>query len=501
MKLEFLKIVVPAILGVIITKLWDPIAEYVGYPLDVPRRVENFQDAVQRLLSIQADLHRLDPRSSSEQGKGWVQSVQNLCLKAEKIKTGYAGCRWSYFSYCYFGKQADKELKKATELIDTGKELLNEAQARPHPVRDVLQHQLWGMDSYKKKVRDFIQEINTKSGLLGIWGMAGVGKTSLLKLFRDSSAEYAPLDFDHVLFVRAGRGCTVGEAQKAIAASMRLPVVPDETSQEGIIYNHLKDKNFLLLIDDLWGYLDLKDVGIPMPLGIAPVLPLQEYRRKVVFTTMSKHVCGQMGCAENSIRLECLNQDDARKLFEDKVGKEIIKELGMLARELADECGGLPRALCTIGQAMSTKKDPKEWRSAIHLLKKSKLLEITNTDEELFVRLKFGYDKMTENQKKCFLMCSLWAEDKNIPKEKLIEWWVGLGLLDPSESDPVNDGYFFINHLVDASMLEKGDNGLDSTENSHIKMHKMIRKMACVSGCVASQAIQLALFVKLYSSF
>jgi len=30
MKLEFLKIVVPAILGVIITKLWDPIAEYVG---------------------------------------------------------------------------------------------------------------------------------------------------------------------------------------------------------------------------------------------------------------------------------------------------------------------------------------------------------------------------------------------------------------------------------------------------------------------------------------
>ena len=89
MKLEFLKIVVPAFLGVIITKLWDPIAEYVGYPLDVPRRVENFQDAVQRLLSIQADLHRLDPRSSSEQGKGWVQSVQNLCLKAEKIKTGY----------------------------------------------------------------------------------------------------------------------------------------------------------------------------------------------------------------------------------------------------------------------------------------------------------------------------------------------------------------------------------------------------------------------------
>ncbi|KAG2603455.1 hypothetical protein PVAP13_5KG772866 [Panicum virgatum] len=418
-------IVVPVLLGILvvfITKLWDPIAEYVGYPLDVRRRVEDLQDAVQRLRSIQADLHRLDPRPSSEQGKGWVQSVQNLCLKEEKIKTGYDGCGLNYLSYCYFSKQADKEMKKATDLIVTGKELLKEAQAKPHPVRDVPpqhpQDQLWGMDSYKKKVRDFIQDTNTKSGLLGIWGMAGVGKTSLVKLFRDSSAEYAPLDFDHVLFVRAGRGCTVGDTQKAIAASMRLPVVPDETSQEGIIYNHFKDKNFLLL------------------------------------------------------------QDDARKLFEDKVGKEIIKDtqLGMLARELADECGGLAMALCTIGQAMSTKKDPKEWRSAINLLKKSKLLEITNTDEELFERLKFDYDKMTENRKKCFLMCSLWAEDKNIPKEKLIEWWVGLGFLDASDS--VNEGYFIINGLVDASMLEKGDNGLDSTENSHVKMHKMIRKMA-----------------------
>ncbi|CAL4945435.1 unnamed protein product [Urochloa decumbens] len=470
-----------SVLVLVISKWWDPIARYLGYPFDVRRRVNDLVDKVQRLHEIKHDLRRLDPYPSSERCKGWVDDVQDLCHKAQAIKIGYDRCGLNYFKRCSLGEKANMELKKAIDLVGRGNELVKEAKGRPHPVLDVLpqhrQDQLWGMDSYKEKVRHFIQDNSTKSGLLGIWGMGGVGKTSLLKLVRDSSAEYAPC-FDHVLFVQAGRGGGVGKMQKAVVAIMGLPVMPDEISQEGIIYNHLKDKNFILLIDDLWGYLDLKDVGIPMPLGRVRVVPVQEYRRKVVFTTRSKHVCGQMGCPNNSIRLECLSQDDAWKLFEDKVGKEIIKntQLGILAREIVDECCGLPMALCTIGKAMSTKEDPKEWKSAINLLKESKLREITNTDEELFECLKFSYDEMAENWRNCFLMCPLWVKDKNIPKEKLIEWWVGLGFLDAS--NPSNEGYSIINCLVNASMLEKGDNGLDSTENSHVKMHRMIRNMA-----------------------
>lgn len=143
--------------------------------------------------------------------------------------------------------------------------------------------------------------------------------------------------------------------------------------------------------------------------------------------------------------------------------------------QVVDECSGLPKALCTIGQAMSTKKDPKEWRSAIDLLKKSKLREISMNDH-LFESLKLSYDNIGNNLKDCFLICALWPRDENIPKEKLIGWWTGLGLLDVSNA--IDRGYSIINCLVRLSMLEKGDTSLYSSEESHVKMHEVTRKMA-----------------------
>lgn len=353
MSLEVWKIVasfILAIIVVIMNKVWDPIAERVGYPLDVPRRVKKFIDAARMLREIQGDLFLLHPNPWSERCEGWLQRV---CLKADKIEAGHNRCGLTcYFRKCYLAKEADHELEKAIDLVRTGKELLKEAQARPHAVRRVLpQHpqiQLWGMDSYKHKVCDFIQDdsSSSQSGLLGIWGMAGVGKTSLLEFVRDSHSPAVQVQapfFDHVLFVRAGSEVSIGKAQRAIAASMGLPVMPDddEISQESIIYNHLKDKSFLLLIDDLWAYHDLKHVGIPMPLGkvLCPSHGgglVREYQRKVVFTTRSYDVCGPMACANNAIRLKCLSKDDAWKLFEDKVGKEIINDpqLQKLARKV-----------------------------------------------------------------------------------------------------------------------------------------------------------------------
>ncbi|WVZ67316.1 hypothetical protein U9M48_016412 [Paspalum notatum var. saurae] len=470
------------VLLLVATKWWDTISEHVGYPFNVRRIVRNLDDAVKRLSEIQHELHRHDPYPASERRKGWVQSKEDLDIKVGKIK---AGDGLNYFSKLYLAKE---ELKKAIDLVGTGKELLKEARERPSASRDAQpQHphnQLTGMASYEHKVRNFIDDKNhTQCPLLGIWGMGGVGKTCLLEFARNSCAPYGPPSdearpgnqLDHILFVRVGRGGSVGKTQKAIAASMGLPVMPDETSQEAIIYNHLKDKSFLLLIDDLWEYLDLKAVGIPMPLGTVVVHldggVAQQYQRKVVLTTRSEDVCGKMGCARNTIRLECLSKDDAWNLFVDKAGEDIIKDTRIykLARKLVDECGGLPRALCTMGQSMSTKKDPREWRNAIDLLKESRLREI-NMNDELFDSLKHSYDNIDNDLKDCFLICSLWPRDGNIPKEKLVEWWAGLGLFDVSNS--TDRAYSNIN------CLRKVTIAFTLRKKTHIKMHEVNRKMA-----------------------
>lgn len=464
------------ILVVVITKSWDPVAEYLGYPFDVQRRIKDLEDAAELLEEMKVDLLCLDPRPLFKQRVGWLERVEDLKREAREIKNGNRGsCSLNYFARCHFGREAIKALEKAKELAGQGEGLVQDARARPRPVHPNVDHEdrLWGMESYKEKVLKFVNDQDYGSRLLGIWGMGGVGKSSLLKLLVYSSTSN-PI-FDVILFVKAGWGCTVGQLQHAIAQNMGLPSVPNETSQEAIICSHLNDKSFLLLIDDLWGYLDLEAVGIPMPLG---KVPDSHHQRKLVFTTRRLNVCGSMGCRNNTIRMKCLGGEDAWKLFESKAGEDLVNEHGIRrhAKEIVEECGGLPLALCMIGHLMSTKKYQWEWRSTIDLLKNSTLHEITDTHEDLFKLLKLGCDNMVVGKKNRFLLCSLWPENENISSEVLIRWWTGLGLLDVSNAK--DTGYTIINGLVNASLLEKGDTGLHSTENSHVKMHKMIHKMA-----------------------
>lgn len=133
-------------------------------------------------------------------------------------------------------------------------------------------------------------------------------------------------------------------------------------------------------------------------------------------------------------------------------------------------------ALCTIGASLSTAEDPKHWICAIDLLTESKLIELTEMDESLFECLKLSLDSLTEIRRACFLLCSLWPEGENIPREKLVEWWIGLGLLDAD--NPIEWGHCIIDSLVEASLLSIGDTGLHTSSSSHVKMHPMMRNMA-----------------------
>ncbi|KAH9782032.1 hypothetical protein KPL71_008717 [Citrus sinensis] len=56
--------------------------------------------------------------------------------------------------------------------------------------------------------------------------------------------------------------------------------------------------------------------------------------------------------AHKSFKVECLRYEDAWKLFEEKVGRDILDShpnIPELVETVAKECGGLPLALITVG--------------------------------------------------------------------------------------------------------------------------------------------------------
>lgn len=239
--------------------------------------------------------------------------------------------------------------------------------ARPHmhTVCDVQsqhpQYLLPGMTDYYKKVRSFTEAEGAHSRLFGVWGMQGVGKTTLLRLVRDSYTGNAC--FDHIMFVGAGTGCVVTNVQDAIAINLGLDLEMmsslDGLSRATEIFNYLEHKSFLLLLDDIREPLNWWAIGLPISSNI---------RQKIILATRTRGACAFMGCvAPNTIEMHCLGEEDAWKLFRGKVGLGVIDDhpqIHNLAKQMVSLCGGLPLALCALGRAMSNKRDPREWRSA-----------------------------------------------------------------------------------------------------------------------------------------
>lgn len=195
------------------------------------------------------------------------------------------------------------------------------------------------------------------------------------------------------------------KVQDAIVGEQMLVKKDDTESQAVIIYEFLKSKNFLILLDDLWEHVDLDKVGIPNK-----VSSIGNYKQKLLLTTRSESVCGQMGVKNGQrIKVDCLDETDAWHLFKENVGTEIIENHPLvlkLAKEVANELAGLPLALIVVGRAMSTKRHPREWQNCIDFLQQSRLNEIEGpvcNEESVFARLKLSYEYLSDtNLKDCF---------------------------------------------------------------------------------------------------
>ncbi|GKV28204.1 hypothetical protein SLEP1_g37287 [Rubroshorea leprosula] len=300
--------------------------------------------------------------------------------------------------------------------------------------------------------------------------MGGVGKTTLLNHINNELGRRRN-NFDIVIWATVSKNHTVEKVQDEIGGKIGYSDQRwkqksyDEKATD--ILAVLSKMKFVLLLDDIWERVDLVKVGIP--------IPRQGNGSKLIFTTRSLDVCGQME-AHEKIVVDCLAPEKAWELFQIKVGEETLDghpQIRGLAKEVAEECKGLPLALITIGRAMSSKETPEQWEYAKRILRRSVAYQVLpGMRKELYPLLKFSYDSLPDDKlKSCFLYCALFPEDFVIEKWELIDYWIAEGFLD--ENDSIcdrNEGHDIICTLLGLCLLEKADEG--------VKMHDVIRDMA-----------------------
>ncbi|KAH9715213.1 putative disease resistance protein [Citrus sinensis] len=436
---------------------------------DVMRRVVDAErQQMRRLDRVQRWVSRVDAvkTGADELIRDGSQEIDKLCVGGYCSKN----CRSSY----KLGKQVAKKLRDVETLIAEG---VFEAVATkvvpkraPEPVADErpTERTVVGLQSQLEQVWRCLAE--ESAGIIGLYGMGGVGKTTLLTHINNKFLE-SPTNFDCVIWVVVSKDLRLEKIQEDIGKKIGL--VGDSWKSRSVeekaldIFRSLREKRIVLLLDDIWERVDLTKVGVPLS---GP----KNTTSKVVFTTRFIGVCGSME-ADRKFLVACLSEKDAWELFREKVGEETLKsdhDIAELAQIVANECGGLPLALITIGRAMAYRKKAEQWRRAIEELRRS-ASKFACLGKEVYPLLKFSYDSLQNDTiRSCFLYCCLYPEDYGILKWDLIDCWIGEGFFGESDrSGAENQGYDILDTLVRACLLEE-------LEDDEVKMHDVIRDMA-----------------------
>ncbi|KAJ4718287.1 NBS-LRR type disease resistance protein [Melia azedarach] len=416
------------------------------------KRTDQVQGWLTRVQDLEAEVGELQKVKS--------EHIENLCLGDYCSKS----CKSSY----EFGKEVGKKLQDVRTLTGEGdfREVADRVPEDPADEVPIDQPKIVGQQSLFDQVWRSLQE--KEVGIIGLYGTGGVGKTTLLKQINNIFCQERH-EFDYVIWVVVSKEAHYEKIQEEIGKKIGLFSEPwkNKTREDKRkdIYKVLSKKKFVLLLDDKWKRIDLSEIGVPLPGSLKNEL-------KIVLTTRYLEVCGKMK-ADKFIKVERLRAEEAWDLFKENLPKDIIychPDIPELAKTVASECGGIPLVLVTIARAMACKNTPEEWHDAIQVLQRS-IFEFSGMDEE-YPRLKFSYDNLpNEKIGSCFLYCSLYPEDFKIPKDDLIEFWMGEGFLDE-----YNRGHSIIGDLVRACLLEE-------EENTFVKMHDVIRDMALSIAC------------------
>ncbi|RVW24738.1 putative disease resistance protein [Vitis vinifera] len=456
------------------TRLWYCTAKRAVYIRHLPQNLNSLRTAMEELKNLYEDVKERVEREEKLQKKcthvvdGWLRNVEAmeeqvkeiLAKGDEEIQKKYLGtcCPKNCGASYNLGKMVLEKMDAVTVKKTEGSNFSVVAEPLPSP--PVMERQLdktVGQDLLFGKVWKWLQDGGEQVSSIGLYGMGGVGKTTLLTRINNELLK-TRLEFDAVIWVTVSRPANVEKVQRVLFNKVEIP----------------QDK----WEDDIWERLDLSKVGIP------PLNP--QDKLKMVLTTRSKDVCQDMEVTE-SIEVNCLPWEDAFALFQTKVGADTINshpDIPKLAEMVAKECCGLPLALITIGRAMAGTKTPEEWEKKIQMLKNYPA-KFPGMENHLFSRLAFSYDSLPDEAiKSCFLYCSLFPEDYEISHRNLIQLWIGEGFLD--EYDNIQEARYqgeeVIKSLQLACLLENGRSRLDK-KDEYSKMHDVIRDMALWLAC------------------
>ncbi|KAM0053634.1 putative virus X resistance protein-like, coiled-coil [Helianthus debilis subsp. tardiflorus] len=271
---------------------------------------------------------------------------------------------------------------------------------------------------------------NGEVPVYSIWGMGGLGKTTLAQLVYNH--ERVKQCFELKCWIYVSEKFQVKEIMKKIIESVDnrgCTLTLLDKLQESL-RSRLGGKKFLVVLDDVWVEDDENEKN--MWEELRKTLRCGTDESIVVMTTRSQATSQMFSKVPKfQHKLGCLSGDDSWLLFRKLAfapGREgdDISELEPIGRGIVKKCKGLPIVVKTLGSLMWSKSSKSDWQH----VKDNNLWDL---DEVKVVPaiLKLSYDKLLPHLKRCFAYCCLFPKGWELEKDVVISLWVVNGFLPP----------------------------------------------------------------------
>lgn len=490
--MEFLAAIGTGVVSKIGEMLVYPITMQFKYLIQYDRNINNMMNELKSLEERKqaveglVDADRRNGRKITPNVEHWIHKVNNIIenemqnvynVEANHKQKCLGGlCRNFVFRYSL----SKRARKRTQDLLSLKGEKLELISYPPPPLTlgstfTEGTKRFASRESIMAKVIEKLKDDEFKR--ISICGMGGVGKTTLVKeVIKVIEAEKV---FDEISMAIVSQVPDYKKIQGQIGDTIGLKF--DKETVQGRAFQLLerlkKINKVLIVLDDVWTEIDFELIGIPAN---------NEHHKgcKILITSRNEDVCHKMRSQRN-FTIPILSEDEAWDLFRDMAGADFIlkPDIHHIAREIADECRGLPIAIVTVGKALGN-KEKHAWEDALDQLRKSSLITSLSEIQEysIYSCIELSYNFLGNEEAKLLLsLCCLFPEDFDIPIEVLLRNAVGLGLFKGlgALSKVRNRVHTLVDSLKKVFLL------LDSNEEECVKMHDVVRDVVLM---IASKA-------------
>jgi len=304
-------------------------------------------------------------------------------------------------------------------------------------------------ESVNSGAQDVIQLLKqSKSPLiLGIWGMPGIGKSSIVHAIYNQIGPY----FEHMSFLENVEGLWKDKCQVYLQEELIFQIdeqfeenIPTIETRRVILKEKLRHKRVLLILDNVDKLDQLKALcGNREWFGPGS---------KIIITTRDRHLLKEHG-VDYMYGVKELDESESLELFNLGAFRQATSHEGFaeLSRQVVTYSGGLPLALKVLGSNLHSKR-VDFWESELHLLKMFPLQEVQRVLEDSF-------NDLSDEERRIFLDIAL--------------FFIGMNQNDVLET---------LNRSTQCTALQISlleDKSLVTIdENDNLQMHVLLQSMA-----------------------